>query len=275
MAKKKKNRTVQTQPAEPAVDSKKIKKEKRVVTICLLTALALLLIAGMVYAAITAEKENAVNNQTAETQEAEQTSTSAEETTEVQETEPAETQESEPAQTAEQSTSDFDTTLNYYADITVENYGTITVALDAEAAPLTVQNFVELARSGFYDGLTFHRIMDGFMMQGGDPTGTGSGGADYNIPGEFSANGWDNPLSHTRGAISMARSKDYDSASSQFFIVQSDSTSLDGIYACFGYVTEGMEYVDAICADAEPTDNNGTIPAEAQPVISTIVIRTA
>ena len=275
MAKKKKNRTVQTQPAEPAVDSKKIKKEKRVVTICLLTALALLLIAGMVYAAITAEKENAVNNQTAETQEAEQTSTSAEETTEAQETEPAETQESEPAQTAEQSTSDFDTTLNYYADITVENYGTITVALDAEAAPLTVQNFVELARSGFYDGLTFHRIMDGFMMQGGDPTGTGSGGADYNIPGEFSANGWDNPLSHTRGAISMARATDYDSASSQFFIVQSDSTSLDGNYACFGYVTEGMEYVDAICADAEPTDNNGTIPAEAQPVIRTIVIRTA
>ena len=275
MAKKKKNRTVQTKPAEPAVDQKKVKKEQRVVLICLLTALALMLIAGMVYAAITAEKENPANNQTAETQEAELTSTSAAETTAAQDTEPAEVQESEPAQTAAESTSDFDTTLNYYADITVEDYGTITVALDAEAAPLSVQNFVELARSGFYDGLTFHRIMDGFMMQGGDPTGTGSGGADYNIPGEFSANGWDNPLSHTRGAISMARATDYDSASSQFFIVQSDSTSLDGKYACFGYVTEGMEYVDAICADAEPIDNNGTIPAEAQPVISSIVIRTA
>ena len=275
MAKKKKNRTVQTKPAEPAVDQKKVKKEQRVVLICLLTALALMLIAGMVYAAITAEKENPANNQPAETQEVEQTSTSAAETTAAQDTEPAEVQESEPAQTAAESTSDFDTTLNYYADITVQDYGTITVALDAEAAPLSVQNFVELARSGFYDGLTFHRIMDGFMMQGGDPTGTGSGGADYNIPGEFSANGWDNPLSHTRGAISMARATDYDSASSQFFIVQSDSTSLDGKYACFGYVTEGMEYVDAICADAEPIDNNGTIPAEEQPVIRSIVIRTA
>ena len=274
MAKKKKNRTVQTKPAEPAVDQKKVKKEQRVVLICLLTALALMLIAGMVYAAITAEKENPANNQPAETQEVEQTSTSAAETTAAQDTEPAEVQESELAQTAAESTSDFDTTLNYYADITVQDYGTLTVALDAEAAPLTVQNFVDLARSGFYDGLTFHRIMDGFMMQGGDPTGTGSGGADYNIPGEFSANGWDNPLSHTRGAISMARATDYDSASSQFFIVQSDSTSLDGKYACFGYVTEGMEYVDAICADAEPTDNNGTIKPEEQPVITSIVIRT-
>ena len=265
MAKKKKNKSVNAKPAELAVDTKKVKKEQRIVLICVLTFLALLLIAGMVYAALTAEKDNAAA-QAAEVQEAETTAASA--------GEPAEVQESEPAQTETDTSSDFDTSLNYYADITVEDYGTITVALDAEAAPLTVQNFVELARSGFYDGLTFHRIMDGFMMQGGDPTGTGSGGTDYNIPGEFSANGWDNPLSHTRGAISMARANDYDSASSQFFIVQSDSTSLDGNYACFGYVTEGMEYVDAICADAEPTDNNGTIKAEEQPVIRSIVIRT-
>ncbi len=160
-----------------------------------------------------------------------------------------------------------------YADITVEGYGTITVAMDASAAPITVENFIALAEDGFYDGLTFHRIIDGFMMQGGDPEGTGLGGADQEIVGEFSANGHDNPLSHTRGAISMARSQNYDSASSQFFIVQSDSTYLDGQYAAFGYVTSGMEYVDQICRDAKPTDGNGTIAKEDQPVITSIVIR--
>ncbi len=160
-----------------------------------------------------------------------------------------------------------------YADITVEGYGTITVAMDAAAAPATVQNFTALAEEGFYDGLTFHRIIDGFMMQGGDPEGTGLGGADETITGEFAANGYDNPLSHTRGAISMARSQDYNSASSQFFIVQSDSTYLDGQYAAFGYVTSGMEYVDQICRDAKPTDGNGSIAREDQPVITSIVIR--
>lgn len=163
----------------------------------------------------------------------------------------------------------------FFADITVENYGTITVQLDAEEAPLTVANFVSLAQSGFYDGLTFHRIMDGFMMQGGDPTVTGSGDSGTNIKGEFVANGWENNISHTRGVISMARATDYNSASCQFFIVQSDSTFLDGQYAGFGRVTEGLEYVDAICADAQPTDNNGSIPADQQPVITSIVIRTA
>ncbi len=160
-----------------------------------------------------------------------------------------------------------------YADITVENYGTITVALDAASAPVTVLNFITLAGDGFYDGLTFHRIIDGFMMQGGDPEGTGRGGSDETILGEFAANGYDNPLSHTRGAISMARSQDYNSASSQFFIVQSDSTFLDGEYAAFGYVTSGMEYVDQICKDAKPTDGNGSIAKEDQPVITSIVIR--
>ena len=167
-------------------------------------------------------------------------------------------------------------TTSYYADITVEGYGTITVKLDAEAAPKTVANFVDLAKSGFYDGLTFHRIIDGFMIQGGDPTGSGSGGSDQTIEGEFSANGWDNPLSHTRGAISMARAEDYNSASSQFFICQEDcAASLDGLYACFGYVTEGMEYVDQICADAQPIDDNGSIIDAMQPVITSVVIRTA
>ena len=159
-----------------------------------------------------------------------------------------------------------------YADIAIQDYGTVTVRLDRSAAPKTVDNFVSLAESGFYDGLTFHRIMEGFMMQGGDPDGNGTGGSDKTVVGEFSANGYDNPLSHTRGAISMARSRDYDSASSQFFIVHQDSTFLDGQYAAFGYVTEGMDVVDAICADAQPTDDNGTIPPEAQPVITSITI---
>lgn len=160
----------------------------------------------------------------------------------------------------------------YTADIVVKDYGTITVELDAEAAPKTVENFVSLAESGFYDGLTFHRIMDGFMIQGGDPNGDGTGGSGETITGEFSANGYDNPLSHTRGTISMARSSDYDSASSQFFIMQEDTTSLDGQYAAFGHVTSGMEVVDAICEDAQPTDDNGTIPADQQPVIDTITV---
>ena len=160
-----------------------------------------------------------------------------------------------------------------YADIVIENYGTITIALDAEAAPETVSNFISLAESGFYDGLTFHRIVEGFMMQGGDPEGTGYGGSDTTITGEFSANGFDNSLSHTRGTVSMARSDDYNSASSQFFIVQEDSTYLDGAYAAFGQVTSGMDIVDQICADAEPIDGNGLLAADAQPVMTSVTIR--
>ena len=158
------------------------------------------------------------------------------------------------------------------AIIEIENYGSITLVLDGKAAPITVKNFVELAESGFYNGLTFHRIMSGFMMQGGDPLGNGTGGSANKIEGEFKQNGVDNPLSHTRGAISMARSNQPDSASSQFFIVHADSTFLDGAYAAFGYVTEGIEVVDKVCEDAKPIDNNGTIPADAQPVIKTITI---
>ena len=156
--------------------------------------------------------------------------------------------------------------------ITVKEYGTIEVALDEEAAPLTVENFLKLTEEGFYDGLTFHRIMDGFMVQGGDPKGNGTGGSDETIKGEFSENGVENPLSHTRGAISMARSQDYDSASSQFFIVQEDSTYLDGQYAAFGYVTEGMDVVDKICEDVSVEDQNGTVLPENQPVIESIKV---
>ena len=159
----------------------------------------------------------------------------------------------------------------HHVEIDVKDYGTITLELDADAAPITVENFLKLANEGFYNGLTFHRIVSGFMVQGGDPEGTGFGGSDETIKGEFSANGVENPLSHTRGAISMARnSLSMDSASSQFFIVHQDSTFLDGQYACFGYVTDGMDVVDAICRDAKPTDGNGTIPAAEQPVITEV-----
>ena len=158
----------------------------------------------------------------------------------------------------------------HHAEIDIQDYGTITVELDGDAAPITVQNFMDLANDGFYDGLTFHRIISGFMMQGGDPNGNGTGGSENTIKGEFSSNGVENTLSHTRGAISMARSQNPDSASSQFFICHADSTFLDGQYACFGYVTDGMDVVDAVCAAAQPTDGNGTIPADQQPVITAI-----
>ena len=162
---------------------------------------------------------------------------------------------------------------SYTAIIEVDGYGTITVELDASAAPVTTENFVSLAREGFYDGLTFHRIIEGFMIQGGDPDGNGTGGSEQTIQGEFRKNGVENNLSHTRGTISMARAEDYNSASSQFFIVHEDSTFLDGSYAAFGYVTEGMEVVDAVCADAEPIDGNGFIAPENQPVIRSITIQ--
>lgn len=160
----------------------------------------------------------------------------------------------------------------HHAQIIVKDYGEIQVELDADTAPITVTNFVKLAQDGFYDGLTFHRIMDGFMVQGGDPLGNGPGGADEEIKGEFANNGVENDISHTRGVISMARSMDPNSASSQFFIVHKDSTFLDGDYAGFGHVTEGMDVVDKICEEAQPVDDNGTIVAEEQPVIESITI---
>lgn len=161
-------------------------------------------------------------------------------------------------------------TGTHHAVISVQDYGEITVELDADTAPITVTNFVKLVQEKFYDGLTFHRIMEGFMMQGGDPTGTGTGGSEETIKGEFTSNGVDNGISHVRGTISMARTSDPDSASSQFFIMHEDNDFLDGDYAAFGHVTEGMGVVDKICEDAEPTDDNGTIPAEQQPVITSI-----
>lgn len=158
----------------------------------------------------------------------------------------------------------------HHVEINVKDYGTIKVELDGDTAPITVENFLKLVQDGFYDGLTFHRIIDGFMIQGGDPKGNGTGGAENTIKGEFKENGVENNISHVRGTISMARSSDMDSASSQFFIVQSDSTHLDGSYAGFGTVTEGMEIVDQICKDAQVEDGNGTVKKENQPIIESI-----
>ena len=159
-----------------------------------------------------------------------------------------------------------------HAEITVKDYGTIKLELDEGAAPITVANFIQLAQSGFYDGLTFHRIMDGFMIQGGDPLGNGTGGSSEKIKGEFQQNGVNNPIRHIKGVISMARAQDPNSASSQFFITVADDTFLDGAYAAFGRVTEGLEVAEQIAKDAKPVDNNGTIPADQQPVIESIVI---
>ena len=159
------------------------------------------------------------------------------------------------------------------AVIDIKDYGKITVELNPEVAPITVANFKKLVNEGFYDGLTFHRIISGFMIQGGDPLGNGTGGSDEEIKGEFSANGVENNLSHTRGAISMARSMANDSASSQFFIVHQDSLYLDGQYAVFGYVTDGIEIVDEICKDTPVTDSNGTVEKQNQPIINSIKMK--
>jgi peptidyl-prolyl cis-trans isomerase B (cyclophilin B) len=161
----------------------------------------------------------------------------------------------------------------HHVTITVKDYGTIELELDAEAAPITVQNFLDLAGQGFYDGLTFHRIISGFMIQGGDPLGNGTGGSDKEIVGEFSENGYENNISHKRGVISMARSMDPNSASSQFFIVHQDSPHLNGDYAAFGMVTKGMDVVDKIAESVPVTDGNGTVAKSNQPVIESIRLK--
>ena len=128
----------------------------------------------------------------------------------------------------------------------IENYGAIVIELYPDVAPNTVNNFIYLTKTGFYDNNTFHRLEPGFVLQGGDPTGTGSGGPDYSIKGEFSRNGFDNDLSHTKWVVSMARSNSMDSAGSQFFIMLDDNTSLDGLYAAFGKVVDGFDVIDDI-----------------------------
>ena len=147
------------------------------------------------------------------------------------------------------------------------------IELDADEAPITVTNFVNLVNDKFYDGLTFHRIIDGFMIQGGDPKHNGTGGSSKTIKGEFALNGVENNISHVKGVISMGRrGDDYNSASSQFFIVEEDSTFLDGGYAAFGYVTDGIEIVEQIAGDAIVEDDNGTVLYDNQPVITSIKV---
>ena len=164
-------------------------------------------------------------------------------------------------------------TGKHHAEIVIAEYGKLELELDADVAPITVTNFVNLAKKGFYNGLAFHRIMSGFMIQGGDPNGDGTGGSEETIKGEFKSNGIENTMSHKRGVISMARTQnDPDSASSQFFIVQADSDFLDGDYAAFGKVTAGMDIVDKICQSVQPIDNNGTVPADQQPKITAIKV---
>lgn len=161
-------------------------------------------------------------------------------------------------------------TGKHYIEIKVKKYGTMQLELDADIAPITVTNFINLVNEKFYDGLTFHRIIEGFMVQGGDPEGTGFGGSENKIKGEFLANGIRNSISHKRGVISMARSQSYNSASSQFFIVHEDSQeSLDGLYAAFGHVTSGIEVVDKL---VKVEDSNGTVLTENQPKIEYIKV---
>lgn len=157
-------------------------------------------------------------------------------------------------------------------EISIKDYGVIQLELDSTAAPITVENFTKLVKEGFYTDLTFHRIISGFMIQGGDPNGDGTGGAKETIKGEFASNGVPNPIKHERGVISMARSMNPDSASSQFFIMHEDAPYLDGEYAAFGHVTSGIEVVDKICANVPVQDRNGTVLKEDQPVIEYIKI---
>lgn len=155
------------------------------------------------------------------------------------------------------------------AVIEMDDGGKIYLELDSSSAPITVENFVKLAKDQFYNGLTFHRVINGFMIQGGCPNGTGTGGPGYTIKGEFSSNGVSNPIRHTRGVISMARAGHPDSAGSQFFIMHKDSPWLDGQYAAFGHVTEGMDVVDRI---AETEVDRNDKPVHAQRIKSINII---
>jgi len=164
-----------------------------------------------------------------------------------------------------------DMSVTHNVRIEMENGGIIELELYGNMAPITVENFIKLVEEGFYDGLIFHRVIEGFMIQCGDPTGTGMGGSDETIKGEFKLNGFNNPLSHTRGVISMGRKgNSYDSASSHFFIMHKNYPSLDGQYAAFGQVTSGMEVVDAIATTATDASDR---PIEDQVVKAITVIK--
>ncbi len=174
------------------------------------------------------------------------------------------TQDTTTAPSGDTTASDLNPTVKF----TMENGGSFTVELYPEYAPATVENFVNLVSTGFYDGLTFHRVVENFMAQGGDPEGTGMGGSDKNIKGEFINNGFtQNTLSHTRGVISMARSSSPNSASSQFFICYGDATFLDGDYAAFGMVIEGMEVVDSFIEVERTVGSDGALSSPVEPIV--------
>lgn len=247
---------------------------KRWMSICAAAVLAVTALAGCSNSAGAADAQTQTESQTkasqAETTKAETTKADTAQTETAAE---SAGRDAEGSQSKETSAEDLQAAAGkHHVKINVKDYGTISVELYGDEAPVSVANFLKLAKEGFYDGLTYHRIISGFMIQGGDPQGTGMGGSDQEIKGEFASNGVENPLSHTRGAISMARSQMKDSASSQFFIVHEDSTFLDGDYACFGYVTDGMDVVDAICKDTKVEDGNGTVAKANQPVIESIEV---
>ena len=158
----------------------------------------------------------------------------------------------------------------HHVELVIKDFGTISLELDADTAPISVTNFINLAKEGFYDGLTFHRIIEGFMMQGGGFDEEGIAKKADNIKGEFAKNGVTNNIDHDRGVISMARANEYNSASSQFFIMHQKAAHLDGVYAAFGHVTEGMDIVDEICENTPVIDGNGTVALKDRPVIETI-----
>ncbi len=157
----------------------------------------------------------------------------------------------------------------HHVEMVIKDYGTVKIELNADEAPITVENFISLASDGFYDGVPFHRLDKDFVLQGGDPDGDGAGGSDKQIKGEFASNGVQNNIRHSRGVISMARTGDPNSASSQFFICLEDSFFLDGNYAAFGHVTEGMDVIDEI---RDNTPESDSIPKKYQPVIETIKV---
>ncbi len=159
---------------------------------------------------------------------------------------------------------------NHTAIMTIKDFGEVKLELYGDIAPVTVANFVKLVNKGFYDGLTFHRAIEGYMIQGGDPNGDGTGNTATRIYGEFKNNGFENKLSHKKGVLSMARSRDYNSATCQFFIMVGDETRLDGDYAAFGKVVEGMDIIESVMATVKTNDPNGLISSKNQPVIEKI-----
>ena len=160
----------------------------------------------------------------------------------------------------------------HHVEMEVDGYGVITVEINADAAPITASNFLNLAKKGFYSNNSFYRVIPGFGIYGGDPNGNGSGTSGTTITGEFTANGVNNPLSNTAGAIGMARGMHYDSASCQFYILASDATYLDGDFAVFGYVTNGFNVVQQICATVPTNGADGYVSAVSQPVIKGMTV---